>query len=157
MGTQRCSQMLGSAVSSSTPTDFQPRSTIGLSEFPLMNRQGPAPGPTLGCPYCAVGMHRALESAIGFSRTSTHTWWMLAFLTPAEVRRSLKMPPDSSATERSDVQTWDHRGTHRGRTRQNYLHRPLAPQIRIERTQHRTHRGRTGRGPGLNHFMGHFA
>jgi hypothetical protein len=76
---------------------------MGLSEFPLMNRQAPTPGPTMGCPYCAVGMHRALESAIGLPRRSTNARWMLAFLTPADVRRSLKMPPDSSATERSDV------------------------------------------------------
>jgi hypothetical protein len=34
-------------------------------------------------------------------------------LTPADVRRSLKMPPDSSAMERSEVWTWDHSETHR--------------------------------------------
>jgi hypothetical protein len=33
-------------------------------------------------------------------------------LTPADVRRSLKMPPDSSAIQRCDVQTRDHRETH---------------------------------------------
>src|SRR4051812_44478332 len=103
MGTQRSSSMLGSAVSSSTPTDLQPRSTIGLSEFPLMNCQGLVPGPTIGCPYCAVGMHRALESAIGLPRSSTNALWMLAFLTPADVSRSLKMPPDSKVMERSEV------------------------------------------------------
>ena len=89
--------MLGSAVSSSTPTDFQPSSTIGLSEFPLMNRHGPTPGPTMGCPYCAVGMHRALESAIGLPRISTNAWWMLLLVTPPDVSRSLKVPPGSSA------------------------------------------------------------
>jgi hypothetical protein len=68
-----------------------------------MNRQAPAPGPTMGCPYAAVGMHRALESAIGLPRRSTNAWWMLVFLTPADVRRSLNMPPDSSAMERSEV------------------------------------------------------
>src|SRR5262245_59087935 len=92
--------MLGSAVNSSTPTDFQPRSTMLRSEFPLMNRQGPLPGPTMGCPYCAVGMHRALESAIGLPRRSINALRMLAFLTPADVSRSLKMPPDSSALQR---------------------------------------------------------
>jgi hypothetical protein len=55
----------------------------------------------MGCPYAAVGMHRALESAIGLLRRSTNAWRMLAFLTPADVRRSLKMPPDSSAMELS--------------------------------------------------------
>src|SRR5262245_54119305 len=113
MGTQRSSSMLGSAVSSSTPTDFQPRSTMGLSEFPLMNCQALAPGPTMGCPYAAVGMHRAVESAVGLPRRSTNAWWMLAFLTPADVRRSLKIPPDSNAMERSAVKTWDNRETHR--------------------------------------------
>src|SRR5919112_1796920 len=104
--------MLGSAVSSSTPTDFQPRSTMGLSELPLMNRQGPAPGPTMGCPYSAVGMHRALESAIGLPRRSTKACWMLVFLTPADVRRSLKMLPGWGAKERSGVETSYHRETH---------------------------------------------
>ena len=64
--------MLGRAVSSSTPTDFQPKSTIGWSELPLMNRQGSAPGPTMGCPYSAVGMHRALEPAIGLPSRSAN-------------------------------------------------------------------------------------
>ena len=49
-----------------------------------MKRQGPTPGPTWGCPYCAVGMHKAADSAIGLPRRSTNAWWMLAFLTPAE-------------------------------------------------------------------------
>ena len=97
--------MLGRAVSSSTPTDFQPSSTIGFSEFPLMNCQAFVPGPTQGCPYCAVGMHRAVESAIGFLRRSTNAWWMLAFLTPADVRRSFKMPPDSSARDLSSCRS----------------------------------------------------
>jgi hypothetical protein len=49
-----------------------------------------------------VGMHRALESVIGLPSRSTNALWMLAFLTPADVSRSLKMPPDSGATERSE-------------------------------------------------------
>jgi hypothetical protein len=57
----------------------------------------------MGCPYCAVGMHRALESVIGLPRRSTNALWMLAFLTPADVSRSFKMPPDSGAMERSEV------------------------------------------------------
>jgi DUF2975 family protein len=53
MGTQRSSSMLDSVVSSSTPTDFQPRSTMGFSEFPLMNRQALTPRPTMWCRYSA--------------------------------------------------------------------------------------------------------
>jgi hypothetical protein len=57
----------------------------------------------MGCPYCAVGMHRAVESAIGLPRRSTNASRMLGFFTPADVSRSLKMPPDSSAMQRPDV------------------------------------------------------
>src|SRR6478672_4816994 len=83
--------MLGSAVSSSTPTDFQPRSTIGFSEFPLMNCQALTPGPAQGCPYIAVGMHRALDSAIGLPSRSTSASRMLVFVTPPEVSKSFTM------------------------------------------------------------------
>src|SRR5215208_7165493 len=51
-------------------------------------------GLTCGCPYCAVGIQRALESAIGLPSRSTSALWMLAFLTPAEVRRSFIVPPE---------------------------------------------------------------
>lgn len=80
--------MLGSAVSSSTPTDFHPRSTMGFSEFPLMNCQALTPGPTQGCPYIAVGMHKALDSAIGLSNMSTNASCMLLLLMPADVSRN---------------------------------------------------------------------
>jgi hypothetical protein len=40
--TQRSEPTLGSAVSSSTPSDFQPSSVIGWSDRPLRNRHGPA-------------------------------------------------------------------------------------------------------------------
>ena len=83
--------MLGSAVSSSTPTDFHPSSHIGQPDLPLMNRHAP-PGVPIGWPYSAVGMHRALESAMGLPRRPTSASWMLAFLTPAEVRSSFMMP-----------------------------------------------------------------
>jgi hypothetical protein len=53
------------------------------------------PGSTLGCPYDAVGMQMALESAIGLPRRSTSAWWMLGFLTPPDVRRSFKTLPKS--------------------------------------------------------------
>src|SRR4051794_32741343 len=89
--TQRSSSMLGSAVSSSTPKDFQPSSHIGVVACPVMNRHAP-PGLPWGCPYPAVGIHRALDSAIGLPRRSTNVLWMLGFLMPAEVSRYFMMP-----------------------------------------------------------------
>src|SRR3954454_4627536 len=87
--------MLGSAVSSNTPKDFQPSSHIGqLGSRPLMNCHTFPPGPTHGCPYIAVGMQRALDSLIGLTSRSTSASWMLAFLMPADVRRSFKLPPE---------------------------------------------------------------
>ena len=47
----------------------------------------------MGCPYVAVGMQRALDSAIGLPSRSTSASWMLVFLMPAEVRRSRQAPP----------------------------------------------------------------
>src|SRR5829696_3935140 len=92
MRTHCSSSMLGSAVSSRTPNDFQPNSHMGvLGSCPLMNRHA-APGPAIGCPYAAVGMQRALDSAIGLPRRSTSASWMLAFWMPAEVRSNLMMP-----------------------------------------------------------------
>ena len=58
-----------------------------------MNCHALVPGPTQGCPYIAVGMHRALHSAIGLPSRSTSASWMLAFVTPPDVRRSFTMPP----------------------------------------------------------------
>src|SRR5258708_4797917 len=85
--------MLGSAVSSSTPRDFQPSSHMGvLGSRPLIKRHTPGPGPPMGCPYIAVGMQRALDSAIGLPRRLVKALWMLVFLMPAEVRRNLIMP-----------------------------------------------------------------
>src|SRR5258708_37221371 len=91
MGTQSSSSMLGSAVSSSTPKDFQPNSHMGQRGCrPLMNRHAwPAP---LGLAYSAVGMQRALDSAIGLPSRSTSALWMLVFLMPAEVRSNLTLP-----------------------------------------------------------------
>src|SRR5690349_10992293 len=80
--------MLGSAVSSSTPNDFQPSSHMGdRGSCPLMMFQA-SRGPVIRCAYDAVGMHRALHSAIGLPRRSTSALWMLVFLMPPEVRRS---------------------------------------------------------------------
>jgi hypothetical protein len=44
----------------------------------------------MGCPYVAVGMQRAEDSAIGLPSSSTSAFSMLAFLMPAEVRRSFR-------------------------------------------------------------------
>src|SRR4051812_17722931 len=53
-----------------------------------------APGLTWGCPYAAVGIQRALELAIGLPSMPTSALWMLAFLIPADVRRSFMVPPE---------------------------------------------------------------
>ena len=62
--------MLGRAVlqdahRAPAQADHQPSFT------PLMNFQARSPGPTFGWPYCAVGMHRALDSSIGLPMRST--------------------------------------------------------------------------------------
>src|SRR6266540_185784 len=92
MGIHCSLSMLGSAVSSSTPKDFQPNSHMGvLASRPLMNRHAwPAPS---GLAYIAVGMQRASDSGIGLPSRSTSASWMLVFLMPAEVRRNLMLPP----------------------------------------------------------------
>src|ERR1700733_3231989 len=82
--------MVGSAVSSSTPNDFQPSSHKGVAADPqIILRAMPAPP---GMAYTAGGMQRALHSAIGLPSSSTSASWMLVFLIPAEVRRSLMIP-----------------------------------------------------------------
>jgi hypothetical protein len=43
-------------------------------------------------------MHRAEESAIGLPNKSTNASRMLGFVTPPDVSRSFKIPPDSSGT-----------------------------------------------------------
>src|SRR3954452_6546546 len=92
-GTQSSSSMLGSAVSSSTPRDFQPNSIIGQrGSCPLMKFHALG-GPAMGCPYDAVGMQRALDSAIGLPSRSTNASWMFVFLMPADVRRNFMPPP----------------------------------------------------------------
>ena len=95
------SSMLGSAVSSSTPIDFQPRSTMGFSALPLMNCHARSPGPTEGCPYIAVGMHRALQSAIGLPSSSTSAPRILALVTPPDVEEA-----HGSSPIRSRGQGW---------------------------------------------------
>src|SRR5450759_4922044 len=101
-GTQCSSSMLGSAVSSSTPNDFQPSSHMGvLASRPVMNFHAMAAPP--GMAYVAVGMQRALHSAIGLPRRSISAFRMLAFLMPAEVRRNLMMPLLISAIRADDL------------------------------------------------------
>src|SRR4051794_4680036 len=80
--------MLGSAVSSSTPTDLKPRSPCLV-----MKRQAEA-GVHLGWPYSAVGMQSAVESSIGLPNRLTSASRMLVFVTPPDVRRSFNFPPD---------------------------------------------------------------
>src|SRR3954466_15155849 len=58
-----------------------------------MKRQAEA-GVHEGWPYSAVGMHRALDSSIGFPSRSTRASRMLVFVTPPDVRRSFKLPPE---------------------------------------------------------------
>src|SRR3954462_8209077 len=58
-----------------------------------MKRQAEAGGHE-GWPYSAVGMHRALESSFGLPSRSTRASRMLVFVTPPDVRRSFKLPPE---------------------------------------------------------------
>ena len=63
---------------------------MGFGELPLMNCHALTHEPTIGCPYIAVGMHSAVDSAIGLPRSSTSASRMLAFVTPPEVSSSFK-------------------------------------------------------------------
>src|SRR5919112_6117953 len=94
--------MLGSAVSSRTPTDLKPRSPC-----PVMKRQAEA-GVHLGWPYSAVGMHSAVESSIGLPNRLTSASRIPVFVTPPDVRRSFNLPPDFV-----DVETGTPAKTHR--------------------------------------------
>src|SRR6476661_6807133 len=58
-----------------------------------MKRQAEA-GVHQGWPYSAVGMHRALDSSMGFPSRSTSASRMLVFVTPPDVSRSFKLPPE---------------------------------------------------------------
>src|SRR5262245_62153633 len=94
--------MLGSAVSSSTPSDFQPSSVMGQrGSRPLMNHHALS-NPPGACPYDAVGMQRAVDSEIGLPNRSTSASWMLVFLMPAEVRSSF-MPASWGRRASEDV------------------------------------------------------
>ncbi len=80
--------MVGSAVSSRRPTDFQPSSPCSATK-----RQAEA-GVHQGWPYSAVGMQRAVDSSIGLPSRSTSASRMLVFVTPPDVRRSFNVPPE---------------------------------------------------------------
>src|SRR5215203_5230605 len=108
--------MLGNAVSSSTPIDFHPSSTMGVADSrPLMNFHA-LPGPAIGCPYDAVEMQRALASTIGLPRRASSASWMLGFLMPAEVRSNRTIfLPDSLLSHAGTTKPSCTLGTERGR------------------------------------------
>src|SRR3954453_14269734 len=102
-----------------------------------MNRHTP-PGLDMGCPYAAVGMQRALASAIGLPRRPTSASWMLGLLMPADVRRSFMLPLlgdsvallDAPISERqSDPRPGNHMPIRHSRPRSSARHHPwsLAP------------------------------
>src|SRR4029079_237601 len=92
-GFHRSSSMLGSAVSSNKPTDFQPSWVIWHSSFPLTKPHGFTPGPTSGWPYKAVGMHSAVHSSIGLVSMPVSESWMVGLATPAAVSSRRMVPP----------------------------------------------------------------
>jgi hypothetical protein len=63
---------------------------MGDGLWPAMKRQAEA-GVHMGWPYSAVGMHRALDSAIGLPSRPASASRMLVFVTPPDVRRSLTL------------------------------------------------------------------
>src|SRR3954452_16044999 len=84
--------MVGSAVNSRTPSDFHGSAVMPPhGGIPLTNPRAET-GPHIGCPHCAVGMQRALESAIGFPSRATSASLMLGLVTPPDVRRSFNVP-----------------------------------------------------------------
>src|SRR5689334_1650607 len=93
-GTQRSAPMEGNAVSSRTPSDAQPspdmycQSELGSAAMKPRTEVGPH----IGWPHCAVGMQRALHSAIGLPSRSMSALRMLGFVTPPEVRRYFIIP-----------------------------------------------------------------
>src|SRR5262249_18948507 len=98
-GSQCFFSRLGSAVSSSTPKDFQPNSHKGVSACPVIRRQA-VPGPPMA--YVAVGTKRASDSEIDLPKRPTNASSMLELVMPSEVRRSLMSPPTVSAPTHQD-------------------------------------------------------
>jgi len=66
---------------------------MGFGALPLMNCHALSPGPSDGCPYAAVGMHSAVDSAIGLPRSSTRASRMESFVTPPEVSSNFMIAP----------------------------------------------------------------
>ena len=98
-GTHRSSPMLGSAVSSRTPKDAQPRLVIMWNGGSPATELRTEAGPSIGCPHCAVGMQSARDSEIGLPSRSTRASRMLSFVTPPDVRRSFTTPPELSCDD----------------------------------------------------------
>src|SRR3954470_17810401 len=107
--------MLGSAVSSRTPTDLKPRSPCSV-----MKRQAEA-GVHQGWPYSAVGIHSAVESSSGLPNKVTSASRMLVFVMPPDVRRSFKSCLPTSLTDSRAVETGRPAKTHRLRPDQASL------------------------------------
>src|SRR3954469_2410988 len=80
--------MVGSAVSSRTPSDFHGNAVMPPQGGKPLMKPRTDTGPHTGWPHCAVGMQRALQSAIGLPSRSTSASLMLGLVTPPDVRRS---------------------------------------------------------------------
>src|SRR5690349_23970378 len=78
--------MLGSAVSSNTPKDFQPSPNKEAEYSPQICFHATTAPP--GKAYAAVGIQSALDSEIGLPSSSTSVLRMLVLFAPADVRRS---------------------------------------------------------------------
>ena len=63
---------------------------MGVGVCPAICRHGITA--VLGMPYIAVGMHKAVDSAMGLPSKSASASRMLWLLTPPEVRRSFIAP-----------------------------------------------------------------
>src|SRR3954454_22075161 len=93
--------MVGSAVSSRTPSDPQPRPEKYCQPGSAATKPRTDWGPHRGWPHCAVGMQRAWLSAIGLPRSCTSAEWMLGLVTPPDVSRSFTLASRSYCCKRS--------------------------------------------------------
>ena len=92
-GTHRSAPMVGSAVSSRTPSDAQPRPEECCQVGPAATKPCTDAGPHIGWPHCAVGTQRAWHSAIGLPSICSSAERMLGFVTPPDVSKSFMVPP----------------------------------------------------------------
>src|SRR6476646_4758939 len=92
-GTHRSAPIVGSAVSSRTPRDAQPRPEKCRNWGSAATRPRTDAGPHIGWPHWAVGTTSAWHSAIGLPRSCTSAEWMLGFVTPPDVSKRFKVPP----------------------------------------------------------------